>query len=102
MLLLQGLQAAGCPFQFCLCSGPVISLRNIAPGAFELDLSAAAGTLVLKLHFIVANHPVDQLVPGDHPLAGALQFRSFLGGDLWSALAGIHMHYSRSIFRTGS
>jgi hypothetical protein len=40
-------------------------------------------------------------VPGNHPLLGALQFSSFLGGDRWSAPAGVcHSRYSRWIFRT--
>src|SRR6267378_6238038 len=101
MLLLERLQTRSRPFQFGLRSGSGISPRNIAPGAFEFDFRAAAGTVVLQLHFIVANHSFDQLVPGNHPLPGALQFSSFLGGDLWSAPAGVcHSHYSRWIFRT--
>src|SRR6266436_3495327 len=101
MFLLERLKTRSRPFQFGSRSGSGISLRNIAPGAFEFDFRTAAGTVVLQLHFIVANHPFDQLVPGNHPLPGALQFRSFLGGDLWSAPAGVcHSHYSRWIFRT--
>src|SRR5216683_3487885 len=101
MFLLERLQTRSRPFQFGFRSGSGISLRNIAPGAFEFDFRTAAGTLVLQLHFIVANHPFDQLVPGNHPLLGALQFSGFLGGDLWSAPAGVcHSHYSRWILRT--
>ena len=99
MLLLERLQTRSRPFQFGLRSGSGISLRNIAPGAFEFDFRTAAGTVVLQLHFIVANHPFDQLVPGNHPLLSALQFSSFLGGDLWSAPAGVHYDDLRSISR---
>src|SRR5260221_2452698 len=101
MFRLERLQARGPPLQFGLRSGSGISLRNIAPGAFEFDFRTAAGALVLQLHLIVANHSFDQLVSGNHPLPGALQFSSFLGGDLWSAPAGVcHSHYSRWTFRT--
>jgi len=100
MLLLERLQTRTRPFQFGLRSGSGICLRNIAPGAFEFDFRTAAGAVVLQLHFIVANHPFDQLVPGNHPLLGALQFSGFLGGDLWSAPAGVHYDDLRSISRT--
>src|SRR5712671_1429000 len=101
MLLLERLQTRSRPFQFGLRSGSGISLRNIAPGAFEFDFRSATLTFVFQLHFIVTDHSLDQLVSGNHPLLGALQFSSFLCGDLWSAPAGVcHSHYSRWIFRT--
>jgi len=101
VFLLERLQTRRRPFQFGLRSGSGICLRNIAPGAFEFDFRTAAGAVVLQLHFIVANHPFDQLVPGNHPLPGALQLSGLLGGDLWSAPAGVcHSHYSRWILRT--
>ena len=101
MLLPKRLQTRGHPFQFGLRFGPGIHPCDIAHGAFEFDFSAAAGTLVLQLHFIVTNDPFDQPLPGNHPLPGALQFSRFLGGDLWPAPAGVcHSHYSRSIYRT--
>jgi hypothetical protein len=100
MLLAQRLQTRGHPLQFGVRFGPGTRLRYIALGAFKLDFRAAAGTLVLQVHFIVTDHPLDQLVPRDHPFPGALKFSGFLGSDLWPALAGIHMHYSRSTFGT--
>src|SRR5258707_13985786 len=83
MLLLERLQTRSRPFQFCLCPHPGIFPRNIAPGAFEFDFSAAARTLVFQLHLIVPNHAFDQLVPREHPFPSALKFGSFLGSNLW-------------------
>src|SRR5262249_2323556 len=75
--------------------------RQVALGAFQFDLGATAGTLVLQLHFIVANDAVDQLVPGNHPVPSALQLGSLLGSDLWPVSTGVrHARYSRSTFRT--
>jgi hypothetical protein len=100
MLYLERLQTRRRPFQFGLRSGSGISLRNIAPGAFKFDFRAAARAFVLQLHLIVPNHAVDQLVPRKHPFPSALKFSGLLGSNLWTALAGIHLHYSRSISRT--
>ena len=100
MLLLERLQTRSRPFQFGLRSGSGISLRNIAPGAFEFDFSAAARTLVFQLHLIVPNHAFDQLVPRQHPFPSALKFGSFLGSNLWSARACVHYNDLRSISRT--
>jgi len=100
MLLLERLQTRSRPFQFGLRSGSGISLRNIAPGAFEFDFSAAARTLVFQLHLIVPNHAFDQLVPREHPFPSALKFGSFLGSNLWSAPAGVHYDDLRSISGT--
>src|SRR6266852_2231596 len=100
MLLLERLQARSRPPQFGLRSDSGISLRNIAPGAFEFDFRSATRTFVFKLHLIVPDHAFDQLVPREHSLPSALEFGGFLGGNLWSAPAGVcHSHYSRSIFR---
>ena len=100
MLLLKRLQMGGHPFQFCLRIRSAIAPRNIAPGAFEFDFSAAARTLVFQLHLIVPNHAFDQLVPREHPFPSALKFGSFLGSNLWSAPAGVHYDDLRSISRT--
>ena len=100
MLLLERLQTRRRPFQFGLRSGSGISLRNIAPGAFEFDFRSATRTFVFQLHLIVPNHAFDQLVPREHPFPSALKFSGFLCSNLWPAPAGIHMHYPRSIFRT--
>jgi len=100
MLLLERLQTRRHPSQFGLCSGSGISLRNIAPGAFEFDFRTAAGAFVFQLHLVVPNHAFDQLVPRQHPFPRALKFSGFLCSNLWAALAGIHMHCPRSIFRT--
>jgi len=100
MLLLQRPQTRSRPFQFGSRFGPGISLRNIAPGAFEFDFRAAACAFVFELHLIISDHAFDQLVPREHSLPSALKFGGFLGGNLWSAPAGVcHSHYSRSIFR---
>ena len=100
MLLLERLQTRSRPFQFCLCPHPGIFPRNIAPGAFEFDVSAAARTLVFQLHLIVPNHAFDQLVPREHPFPSTLKFGGFLGSNLWSALACVHYNDLRSISRT--
>src|SRR5260221_5240263 len=100
MLLLERLQTRRRPVQLGWRGVSGISLRNIAAGAFEFDFRAAPGTLVFQLHLIVPNHAFDQLVPRQHPFPRALEFGGFLCSDLWPAFAGIHMHYSRSIFRT--
>src|SRR6266581_7052229 len=100
MLLLQRPQTRSRPFQFGLRSGSGISLRNIAPGAFEFDFCPAARTFVSQLHLIVPDHRFDQLVPREHSLPSALKFGRFLGGNLWSVPAGVcHSRYSRSTFR---
>ena len=90
MLLLELLQTRGRPLQFGLRSGSGISLRNIAPGAFEFDFRSAARTFVFQLHLVVPNHAFDQLVPREHPFPSALKFGGFLGSNLWSAPAGVH------------
>jgi len=100
MLLLERLQTRSRLFQFGLRSGPGVFPRNITPGAFEFDFSAAARTLVFQLHLIVPNHAFDQLVPREHPFPSALKFGSFLGSNLWSAPAGVHYDDLRSISRT--
>jgi len=100
MLLLERLQTRSRPFQFGLRSGSGISLRNIAPGAFEFDFRSATRTFVFQLHLIVPNHAFDQLVPREHPFPSALKFGSFLGSNLWSAPAGVHYDDLRSISRT--
>ena len=100
MLLLEPLQTRSRPFQFGLRSGSGISLRNIAPGAFEFDFRSATRTFVFQLHLIVPNHAFDQLVPREHPFPSALKFGSFLGSNLWSAPAGVHYDDLRSISRT--
>src|SRR3954454_4124359 len=46
--------------------------RDIAPGAFQLDLGAAARAFVPELHLVVADDALDQLVPGDHAIMGLL------------------------------
>jgi hypothetical protein len=100
MLLLERLQTRSRPFQFGLRSGSGISLRNIAPGTFEFDFRSATRTFVFQLHLIVPNHAFDQLVPREHPFPSALKFGSFLGSNLWSALACVHYNDLRSISRT--
>ena len=90
MLLPERLETRSRPFQFGLRSGSGISLRNIAPDAFEFDFRSATRTFVFQLHLIVPNHAFDQLVPRQHPLPSALKFGSFLGSNLWSAPAGVH------------
>ena len=100
MLLLECLQTRSRAFQFGLRSGPSISLRNIAPGAFEFDFRSATRTFVFQLHLVIPNHAFDQLVPREHPFPSALKFGSFLGSNLWSAPAGVHYHDLRSISRT--
>ena len=100
MLLLERLQTRSRPCQFGLHSGSGISLRNIAPGAFEFDFRSATRTFVFQLHLIVPNHAFDQLVPREHPFPSALKFGSFLGSNLWSAPAGVHYDDLRSISRT--
>ena len=102
MLLLERLQTRRRPFQFGLRSGSGISLRNIAPGAFEFDFRSATRTFVFQLHLVVPNHAFDQPVPREHPLPSTLKFSGLLCSNLWPALAGIHMHCPRSIFRTRS
>ena len=52
MFLLERLQTRSRPFQFGLRSGSGISLRNIAPGAFEFDFRAAARAFIFELHLI--------------------------------------------------
>ena len=99
MLLLECLQTRSRAFQFGLRSGSGISLRNIAPGAFEFDFRSATRTFVFQLHLIIPNHAFDQLVPRDHPFPSALKFGSFLGSNLWSAPAGVHYDDLRSISR---
>ena len=100
MLLLQRPQTRSRPFQLGSRSGPGISLRDIAPSTFEFDFRTAACTFIFELHLVVPDHAFDQLVPRQHSLPSALKFGSFLGGNLWSAPAGVcHSHYSRSIFR---
>ena len=96
MLLLERLQTRSRPFQFGLRSGSGISLRNIAPGAFEFDFRSATCTFVFQLHLIVPNHAFDQLVPREHPLPSALKFGSFLGSYLWPAPARVHCDDFRS------
>jgi hypothetical protein len=100
MLLLERLQARSRPLQLGLRSDSGISLRNIAPGAFEFDFRSATRTFVFQLHLIVPNHAFDQLVPPEHPFASALKFGSFLGSNLWPAPAGVHYDGLRSISRT--
>ena len=100
MLLLERLQTRSRPFQFGLRSGSGISLRNIAPGAFEFDFRSATRTFVFQLHFVIPNHSFDQLVPREHPFPRALQFGGFLGSNLWSAPAGVHYDDLRSISGT--
>ena len=100
MLLLEYLQTRSRAFQFGLRSGSGISLRNIAPGAFEFDFRSATRTFVFQLHLIIANHAFDQLVPREHPFPSALKFGSFLGSNLWSAPPGVHYDDLRSISRT--
>ena len=100
MLLLERLQTRSRPFQFGLRSGSGISLRNIAPGAFEFDFRSATRAFVFHLHLIVPDHAFDQLVPREHPFPSALKFGSFLGSNLWSAPAGVHYDDLRSISRT--
>src|SRR3979490_2572639 len=100
MLLLARVQTPSRPFQFSLRTGSGISLRNVAPGAFEFDFRSATRTFVFQLHLIVPNHAVDQLVPREHPFPSALKFGSFLGSNLWSAPAGVHYDDLRSISRT--
>lgn len=100
MLLLERLQTRSRPFQFGLRSGSGISLRNIAPGAFEFDFRSATRTFVFQLHLIVPNHAFDQLVPREHPFPSALQFGGFLGTNLWPATAGVHCDDFRSTSRT--
>jgi hypothetical protein len=63
VFLLERLQTRRRPFQFGLRSGSGISLRNIAPGAFEFDFRSATRTFVFQLHLIIPNHAFDQLVP---------------------------------------
>ena len=100
MLLLEFLQTRSRAFQFGLRSGSGISLRNIAPGAFEFDFRSATRTFVFQLHLIVPNHAFDQLVPREHPFPSALQFGGFLGSNLWPAPAGGHCDDFRSTSRT--
>jgi hypothetical protein len=99
MLLLELLQMRGRPFHFGLRSGSGISLRNIAPGAFEFDFRSTTRTFVFQLHLIVPNHAFDQLVPREHPIPSAFKFGSFLGSNLWPAPAGVHYDDLRSISR---
>src|SRR6266850_4973686 len=100
MLLQERLQMRRRPFQLSSRAVSRISLRNIASGAFKFDFRTAAGTFVFQLHLIVPNHAFDQLVPREHPFPRAPKFSGFLCSNLWPAFTGIHVHYSRSIFRT--
>src|ERR1700730_13902285 len=100
MLLLECLQTRSRAFQFGFRSRSRISLRQLPPGAFEFDFRSATRTFVFQLHLIIPNHAFDQLVPREHPFPTALKFGSFLGSNLWSALACVHYNNPRSISRT--
>lgn len=95
MLDMEHLQVRIHSFQFGLRFGSGVRACVIAQGAMELDFGATAGTLVLQLQFIIANHGLYQLLPCNHPIASLLSFGSLLGGELGFAPACIrHCHYA--------
>lgn len=99
VVFLERLQTRRRPFQFGLRRGACTNLRDIAPGAFEFDFGAAAGTFIFQLHLVVPDHSFDQFVARQHSFPRPLEFGGFLVGDLRAVLAGIHGHYFRSTCR---
>lgn len=78
MLLLERLQAGRRLFQLHLRGGPRVPFRDVASRTFELDLRSAARTFVLQLQLIVANHPLNKLVPRKHSLPSPFKFGGVL------------------------
>src|SRR5438876_1878727 len=72
MLVLENIEAMLRFLEFGFRAAPAAGARDIAFHAFELDLGAAARTLVPELHLVVADAAFDHIVSGNYPFLGEL------------------------------